>query len=560
LKQSTLNKTGFEDSKLSEEDWKEALAICNKNINYATVYSDIPKATAGTQTAVNEILAYLLKKLKNAGTSQNASFPITQNLGTSFPTLTKPSTAPSASNQIVDYAGLSASDKQKLQSYLQNNSNSKVYITSEVNKTKSSTEANATSVYDNLKSQFDTKSALGTSDVAIWMHFNATEKNAYYKIIYKNNYFLPQSGQSLSLEKLLPCVERTQQKAIDNKYNFLNTTWDAISGGIIALSETGKEFKSIVLNYKIPEKYWKPENAPIVPQAAGFLDGGIQTGKGIYVCAEMALEYVINTPTHLYNLEQSLIFMATDPIGYWKSAKAEIKASKEVIVKIETSIVKWNDRLEGAEGNQISAYEGGKLLFEVASAIVTLPLEGATQAKNADEFTNAIEEVNKIAKKNVQGAGNFLDDIYNVQKNIINQWKNNIATATNIRKGNFGEMASDAFLAEKNFQPLHTRLQNIDAPTRQGIDGVFKKDNDYFIVEAKYSGTATLSTLSNGTKQMSDAWIRGNNRLIDAVGEIRAQEIIDGGYKRLLAEIAPDGTVIYKELDASANVIGTFTP
>ena len=49
-------------------------------------------------------------------------------------------------------------------------------------------------------------------------------------------------------------------------------------------------------------------------------------------------------------------------------------------------------------------------------------------------------------------------------------------------------------------------------------------------------------------------------RLIDAVGETSAREIRNVGYKRLLAEIAPDGTVIYKELDARASVIGTFTP
>jgi hypothetical protein len=105
-------------------------------------------------------------------------------------------------------------------------------------------------------------------------------------------------------------------------------------------------------------------------------------------------------------------------------------------------------------------------------------------------------------------------------------------------------------------------LQSIDAPTHQGIDGVFKKGNEYFIVEAKYKGTATLSTLTDGTKQMSDAWIGQNNfqRLIDAVGETSAREIRNVGYKRLLAEVAPDGTVIYKELDASANVLGVFTP
>lgn len=105
-------------------------------------------------------------------------------------------------------------------------------------------------------------------------------------------------------------------------------------------------------------------------------------------------------------------------------------------------------------------------------------------------------------------------------------------------------------------------MQSIDAPTSQGIDGVFKKGNEYFIVESKYSGTATLSTLTDGTKQMSDVWIRGNRRLIDAVGGNQAvyDDILNSGYKRISAEVAPDGTIIYKELDAKANLLGTFNP
>lgn len=61
---------------------------------------------------------------------------------------------------------------------------------------------------------------------------------------------------------------------------------------------------------------------------------------------------------------------------------------------------------------------------------------------------------------------------------------------------------------------------------------------------------------------MSDTWIRGNNRLIDAVGGNQAiyDDILNSGYKRLLAEISPNGTVIYKELDASANVLSVFNP
>lgn len=158
------------------------------------------------------------------------------------------------------------------------------------------------------------------------------------------------------------------------------------------------------------------------------------------------------------------------------------------------------------------------------------------------------------------GANAFMDNIYTAQKAIVNQWKNVIATASNMRKGNFGEMGSDVFLTEKGYQALHTRMQNIDETTHQGIDGVFLKDGEYFIVESKYHGTATLSTLANGTKQMSDDWIIGDNRLLNAVGPSVLQDINAVGYRRLLAEIAPDGTVIYKELDASASVIGIFNP
>jgi hypothetical protein len=51
-------------------------------------------------------------------------------------------------------------------------------------------------------------------------------------------------------------------------------------------------------------------------------------------------------------------------------------------------------------------------------------------------------------------------------------------------------MASDALLTENGFEPLHARLQDINAATRQGIDGVFRRGSEYFVVEAKYKGTA----------------------------------------------------------------------
>lgn len=153
--------------------------------------------------------------------------------------------------------------------------------------------------------------------------------------------------------------------------------------------------------------------------------------------------------------------------------------------------------------------------------------------------------------------------MFNVQKAVVNQNKNIISTASNNAKGAFVEIASDVYLTEKGFQPLHPRKSALtDGWGETGIDGVFKKDGQFYIVEAKYKGTATLSTLADGTKQMSDPWITGGNRLLDAVGGDRAlaDEILTSNYKRVLAEVAPDGSIIYKELDANAKVISTINP
>ncbi|WP_256259932.1 hypothetical protein [Winogradskyella luteola] len=59
---------------------------------------------------------------------------------------------------------------------------------------------------------------------------------------------------------------------------------------------------------------------------------------------------------------------------------------------------------------------------------------------------------------------------------------------------------------------------------------------------------------------MSDAWIQGNNRLVNEVGQDLANDILDDGYTRVVARILPDGSVTYKQLDSSGNIIGVWTP
>lgn len=66
--------------------------------------------------------------------------------------------------------------------------------------------------------------------------------------------------------------------------------------------------------------------------------------------------------------------------------------------------------------------------------------------------------------------------------------------------------------------------------------------------------------MTNDGLQMSDPWITSSERLQKAVGGTLAAEIRAKGYKRILSNVSPDGSVVFKELDSTGKVIGVFTP
>ena len=201
-----------------------------------------------------------------------------------------------------------------------------------------------------------------------------------------------------------------------------------------------------------------------------------------------------------------------------------------------------------------------KLKQSLRQAVTNAYLNYKVATTNLGELGDAERELvnSHIQKFRLLGV---LDEIAEAQRKIINQFINNIQNENSLRKGNFGEIASDLNLTDKGYNPLHTRITDIDAPTKQGIDGVFEKNGIYYIVEAKYKGTARLQMMADGiTKQMSDPWIKGENRLLKAVGKSTAADIVNAGYRRILAEIAPDGTIVYKELDYKADIVGVFNP
>ncbi|MBI9065004.1 MAG: hypothetical protein JEZ14_23655 [Marinilabiliaceae bacterium] len=154
------------------------------------------------------------------------------------------------------------------------------------------------------------------------------------------------------------------------------------------------------------------------------------------------------------------------------------------------------------------------------------------------------------------------------QRRLIDEFTDGIASSTNARKGNFGEIGADLDLNTKGYKSLQPRITNIDEAGHNGLDGVYQKDGQYFIVEGKYTGSASLNPANDATglaRQMSDDWIATRDWSNVNLEQSAIDELLDtGNYQRVLAKVAPDGSVSYKLIDADGYVItgnaGIFKP
>lgn len=97
-------------------------------------------------------------------------------------------------------------------------------------------------------------------------------------------------------------------------------------------------------------------------------------------------------------------------------------------------------------------------------------------------------------------------------------------------------------------------MTDLNAATHKGIDGVYYNPNGhppYIIGEAKFGGSK-LSTLVDGTPQMSDKWII--DRIECAVGEELANEIKmemiinPDNVGSSLVHVSPNGYITVTEL------------
>ena len=158
-------------------------------------------------------------------------------------------------------------------------------------------------------------------------------------------------------------------------------------------------------------------------------------------------------------------------------------------------------------------------LVMLANAGVNITVEKGL-VKIGSEVVNPKELAKLQAEMGCEGSLNSVDDII---KGVEN---GEIKLSNNIQKGNYGEMKMDAYFESQGYKRISLdKVADLDTPTHQGIDGVYYNPNGhppYVIGEAKY-GSSRLSTLADGTPQMSDKWII--DRLENAVGEDVANDI-----------------------------------
>ena len=139
-----------------------------------------------------------------------------------------------------------------------------------------------------------------------------------------------------------------------------------------------------------------------------------------------------------------------------------------------------------------------------------------------------------------------------MQKQEITKFENGIKDGvqyTNQQKGNYAEMKMDQYYDSIGFERIsQDRVTGLNDAGHQGLDGVYqnKGTNEYIVGEAKYN-TSKLSTLKDGTKQMSKKRI-GGKRLEEAVGTEKAN-LIGNNYERNLYNIKKNGSLNFKVLN-----------
>ena len=215
-----------------------------------------------------------------------------------------------------------------------------------------------------------------------------------------------------------------------------------------------------------------------------------------------------------------------------------VSAGERLAYAVFDDSMSWDEKLAYAldPGQMVADFVTGVVIGEILDGIMA-----ATQNKLRSIFAN----YDATMREALESGEDSVDDIV---KGVEN---GDILLSNNIQKGNYGEMKMDVYFKSQGYERISLdRVTDLNAPTHQGIDGVYYKLNGhppYIIGEAKY-GSSKLGSTKDGM-QMSDTWINGSNRLVNAVGKDVADDILLEGYGRILVNIPSDGKVIIKNLD-----------
>ena len=215
-----------------------------------------------------------------------------------------------------------------------------------------------------------------------------------------------------------------------------------------------------------------------------------------------------------------------------------VSAGERLAYAVFDDSMSWDEKWAYAfdPGQMVADFVTGVVIGEILDGIMA-----ATQNKLRSIFAN----YDAAMREAIESGEDSVDDIV---KRVEN---GDILLSNNIQKGNYGEMKMDVYFKSQGYERISLdRVTDLNAPTHQGIDGVYYKLNGhppYIIGEAKY-GSSKLGSTKDGM-QMSDTWINGSNRLVNAVGKDVADDILLEGYGRILVNITSDGKVIIKNLD-----------
>ena len=304
--------------------------------------------------------------------------------------------------------------------------------------------------------------------------------------------------------------------------------------------------------------------------AAGTMIGSGTTVFGITDTAEGAQDVYYGSISDLdstaVNRLKEVVFQGNEETYYFTEGVFSFAASAFIPIGKASTVGKLTFR----SGSTIIAKEGLSTLAGEGVSKLTTDLSGnQTVGMMAGMLASGLtshgldkldvkfkqKSFTDLMKQGMVESSNFsVDDII---KGVEN---GEIPLSNNIQKGNYGEIKMDAYFESQGYERISLdRVTDLNAPNHQGIDGVYYNPDGhppYVIGEAKY-GSSRLSTLADGTPQMSREWIEGGKgtpRLELDVGKNVADDILLEGYESILVNVDKEGNIITHLLDENGHI------